>query len=94
MRLKSIILVLFYLSLVNTLFAQGIKIKGKVLDEKKEPLIGVSVVENGNAKNGTTTDLNGSFQLTVKNENAVLSFSFIGYFDLYCGLRNQYWFVC
>jgi TonB-linked SusC/RagA family outer membrane protein len=41
------------------------------------PLPGVSVVVTGTAI-GTITDVDGKFQLEVSNENATLSFSFIG----------------
>ncbi len=54
-----------------------INVSGKVLDEKGQPLIGVSVkVKNGTA--GVSTDVNGAFVITAP-ENAVLVFSYIGY---------------
>lgn len=43
----------------------------------QEPIIGASVVEKGST-NGTVTDLNGRFQLSVK-ANAKLVISYIGY---------------
>ncbi|PSR55222.1 SusC/RagA family protein [Adhaeribacter arboris] len=39
---------------------------------------GVTVVERGTS-NGTTTDANGSFKLTVKDNTSVLVFSMVGY---------------
>ena len=39
-------------------------ISGIVLDSKKDPLIGVSVVIKGTTK-GTITDFNGKFSLTI-----------------------------
>jgi iron complex outermembrane receptor protein len=54
-------------------------VKGKVLDEFGESIIGANVVEKGTT-NGTVTDLDGSYSLTVNNaQRAVLQFSFIGY---------------
>ena len=43
-----------------------------------EPVIGASVVEAGTPTNGTITDINGVFSLTVK-KNAMLDISYIGY---------------
>ena len=59
-------------------FAQT-TVKGKVIDETGETLIGVNVVEKGTT-NGSITDLDGNFSVTVNNgEKAILSFSYIGY---------------
>ena len=58
-------------------FAQSVK--GVVKDETGEPVIGVNIVEKGTT-NGTITDMDGKFNLTVKDLNkAVLQFSYIGY---------------
>ncbi len=60
--------------------AADIRVSGKVLDEKGQPLIGVSVkVKNGTA--GVSTDVNGTFVITAP-ENAVLVLSYIGYQNL------------
>ncbi|MDR0756419.1 MAG: carboxypeptidase-like regulatory domain-containing protein [Tannerella sp.] len=57
---------------------QGRRITGTVVDERGEPVIGANVVEKGAAANGTITDVEGKFALTVP-ENATLQVSFIGY---------------
>lgn len=54
-------------------------IRGRVTDEAGLPLPGASVMEKGTT-NGTTTDMDGNFSLTVPN-NAVLVVSFLGYED-------------
>lgn len=53
------------------------KIVGKVTDNNKEPIIGANVMVKGST-NGTITDLDGLFSLTVP-ENALLEISYIGY---------------
>ena len=59
-------------------FAQQGAIKGKILDENGEPIIGANVIEKGTT-NGTITDLDGNYTLTVKNlKKAVLHVSYIG----------------
>lgn len=60
-------------------FAQSGTVKGKVLDELGEPIIGTNVVEKGST-NGTITDVDGNYTLTLNDlSKAVLQFSFIGY---------------
>ena len=53
-------------------------VKGTVVDKNGEPLIGVSIVEKGTT-NGTVTDLDGNYTLTVQTANPVLLFSYVGY---------------
>lgn len=65
----------FLFALSTTTFAQNIK--GKITDEKGEPLIGVSVVVKGTA-NGSISNENGEYSVAA-DKNATLVFSFIGY---------------
>lgn len=54
--------------------AAGIEIKGTVTDSKGEPLPGVNIVELGVKKNnGTITDLNGKYTITVESQNLFFS---------------------
>lgn len=53
------------------------RITGKVVDETGEALPGATIIEKGTT-NGTTTDLDGSFQLEV-DPSSVLLVSFVGY---------------
>ena len=53
-------------------------VKGIVLDELNEPMIGVTIMEKG-TKNGSITDFNGRFQLKVASSAAKLIFTYIGY---------------
>ena len=57
--------------------AKDILVKGKVTDEKGEALPGVNVLVKS-SKVGTSTDINGDFQLNAP-ENGTLVFSFVGY---------------
>lgn len=59
-------------------YAQGLKVTGKVTDEKGEPLIGASVMEKGTG-NGTVTDEKGAYGLTVSYSNATLVVTYVGY---------------
>lgn len=53
-------------------------VRGRVVDAgTREPLIGVTVLEKG-TQNAAVTDVDGNFQLSVKN-GATVSFSYINY---------------
>ncbi|EOZ97814.1 TonB-dependent receptor [Indibacter alkaliphilus LW1] len=57
----------------------GRTVQGVVRDSNtSEGIPGVNVIEKGTS-NGTITDLDGSFSLTVSSENSTLEISFIGY---------------
>ena len=61
-----------------TMLAQSVAVTGTVIDaDNNEPLIGVSVLEVGTT-NGTVTDLDGNFTLTVGSA-ATLQLSYVGY---------------
>ncbi len=85
MSKKHIFLMLFIclgmlFGVQQTVFAQGAqkqKVTGTVTDESGEPLIGVTVVENG-ANVGAITDLDGKYSLEAP-ANATLTFSYVGY---------------
>ena len=63
---------------VATILPQNNMIKGRVTDEKGEPLIGASVTYKG-TNIGTVTDVNGEFSLLKKAENKQLTAQYIGY---------------
>ena len=77
------IFILACLSAVFSLFSfqspSGILVKGKVMDDKGNPLVGVSVIEKGKANQGTSTNATGEFTLTVSSNKSVLVFSYVGY---------------
>ncbi len=53
-------------------------VKGIVSDAAGIPLIGVSVTEKGSI-NGTITNLDGAYTLTLSTEKAVLQFTYVGF---------------
>ena len=72
------------ISLVFTFFitfcsyGQSMIVKGKVVDEKGIPLIGVTIIEQG-VNNGAATDFDGNYALDVKSSEASLVVSYIGF---------------
>lgn len=76
LRRVYLMLIISLLSVAG-LYAQSVRgISGTVTSEG-EPLIGASVVEKGTT-NGTLTDVDGKFTLSVK-ENATIEVSYIGF---------------
>lgn len=59
-------------------FAQGNVVKGVVLDANGEAVIGASVVQKGNQKNATITDIDGNFSLSLPSSKGTIVVSYIG----------------
>src|ERR1044072_4673398 len=57
---------------------QRAEIKGRVTDDKGQPLAGVSITIKGES-GGITTDNNGAFNLVTSKTNITLAVSFVGY---------------
>ena len=70
----SLLLLLYTLPTV----AQGIAVKGVVVDNNNVPVIGATVTVKGNEAIGTATDTYGHFSITVPNSQATLVVSYIG----------------
>jgi len=66
----------------------SISVEGKITDPSGNPLAGVSVVEKGTT-NGVLSGEDGSYKITVKDENAVLTFSIIGYATIDVSVKDN-----
>ena len=75
--MKQILLMVCALLLLGEVHAQERTVSGTVLDNDGETLPGVNVVIKGST-NGTITDLDGKYKLSVPADQPVLVFSFIG----------------
>jgi TonB-linked SusC/RagA family outer membrane protein len=80
------ITVVFLMAFVSSQ-AQQLTITGEVRDQGVA-LPGVSILEKGTT-NGTTSDSEGKFNMTVSSADAVLLFSFIGYKTQEIAVGNQ-----
>ncbi|MEM6378260.1 MAG: carboxypeptidase-like regulatory domain-containing protein [Bacteroidota bacterium] len=85
---KSIFLIPIFLGLGLVHLVAQITVTGKVLDLQEQPLIGVNIVIDGTT-NGTITDVDGSYSLTVPNSEAILAFSYTGYQTQKIAVGNQ-----
>lgn len=65
------------LSFYNAVFAQEVSIKGKVIDDTRSGIPGVTVIVK-NTQIGTITDVNGNYTLIVPGDSKILVFSFVG----------------
>ena len=70
------------LFLVMALATLGVtaQVSGTVLDENNEPVIGASVVQQSNPKNGVATDFDGHFTLNVP-AGTKIKVTYVGYED-------------
>ena len=73
---------------IHQIAQQSSTIKGVVKDQKGEPLIGVNVMEKGTT-NGSITDVDGKYSVSVKGGKTILVFSYIGYISQEIPVGNQ-----
>ena len=76
MKRIRLLMMLALVWMTATSFAQGIK--GTVIDENGEPVIGATVADMSNTKNATITDFDGNFVINVKSGQTI-TISYIGY---------------
>lgn len=77
--MKKLLLIPLLIFCVIQVFAQEKTVTGKVTDgENGEPLPGVNVIVDG-TQQGTVTDIDGQYSITVSSDQAVLVYSFVGY---------------
>ncbi len=86
---NRLLLVLGLSVLSSMAYAQDIRVTGTVTDvETKEGLPGVTVLERGTS-NGTITDAEGNYTLTLPTEYATLVYSFVGFTTQEISLAGQ-----
>lgn len=77
-RYAGLLLMLTFLTVGQILFAQTKKVTGVVKDTTGETVIGASIIEKGTS-NGTITNADGNFSLTVSSNATTLQISYVGY---------------
>lgn len=75
---KFYFLFLFTLCSLAVEAQQGIVVKGIVMDENKEGIIGASIIVKGNNSIGTISDIDGNFQLAIPSMNTTFVISYVG----------------
>ena len=85
----SVVLIMICLMLPFSGFSQSLEITGQVVDVEDGTLLpGANVIEKGTS-NGTITDFDGNYSLTVSNSNAVLVFSYVGFQTLEVNVNGR-----
>lgn len=77
--MKKIYLIILFLLVFFSSFAQKYRVSGYVYDVKtKESLIGATIY-NPNTKQGTITNAYGFYSFSSKDNNLTIEISFVGY---------------
>jgi len=78
-HLRKLFLIVFALLNAGIMLAQNQKVTGTIIDgETGQSIPGATVLESGTL-NGTTSDIDGKYVITVAGPSSILEFSFIGY---------------
>ena len=86
MRKYLTMVVLLFISVAT--YAQQHSVKGTVVDQNGYPVIGMTVLEQG-TQNGTTTDIDGNYQITVSSGSVSLEFTALGYQTVVEAVNNR-----
>jgi Ca-activated chloride channel family protein len=74
--ISSIAILIIYALLTSA--SEPMVITGKVTDDQGTPLAGVNVIVK-KTSNGSITDINGAYRISVRAEDKVLIFSYVGF---------------
>ena len=77
---NKIVGIVVLLAMSISVSAQNVTVKGNVKDANGVPVIGATVLQAGTTSNGTVTDIDGNYVISVP-ANANLTFTCIGYVD-------------
>ncbi len=86
--MKYSILILLLSLITSDLISQQVTITGVVKGAERETLPGVNIVEKGTA-NGTVTDLEGNFSLSLSSAEPVIILSYLGYLSQEIAIRDK-----
>ena len=80
MRKNLLLFFLFCFATLGTALGQNITVKGTVLDENSDPVMGATVRLKSDATKGAITDMDGRFTLQAKSGETIL-ITYVGYKD-------------
>ena len=86
LRYVALTMCALFLSIGN-IWAQDIKVTGKVTDKSGEPIVGVYVLLDG-SRIGTSTDIDGAYTLTVPSTGKLV-FTSMGYKDASADINGR-----
>jgi TonB-linked SusC/RagA family outer membrane protein len=73
---------------VKTSNEQQYQVSGAITDQANLPLPGANILEKGTT-NGIQSDLDGKYKITLKNQNAILVVTFLGFVTKEIAVNNQ-----
>ena len=76
--LTKLVAALLMLTSTAALYAQNVKVTGRVVDDSGIPLVAVTVMEVGSQSNGTVTDIDGNYSISLPAKGSIL-FSCLGF---------------
>lgn len=79
--LTKLVAALLMLTSTAALNAQNVKVTGRVVDDSGIPLVAVTVMEVGSQSNGTVTDIDGNYSISVPAKGSIL-FSCLGFAEI------------
>lgn len=79
---------MFLMLVCSAMAFADVTVTGTIVDGQNEPVIGASVLQKGTS-NGTVSDFDGNFTLTVPDAKAVLVFSYVGMKTQEVSLQGQ-----
>ena len=79
--LTKFVAALLMLTSTAALYAQNVKVTGRVVDDSGIPLVAVTVMEVGSQSNGTVTDIDGNYVISVPAKGTIL-FSCLGFAEI------------
>lgn len=68
--------------------SQDFNVNGTVTDTNGQPLIGANILEKGTS-NGTQSDFDGKFSISVSNEDTILVISYLGFLTQEININKQ-----
>ncbi|MFY0625232.1 MAG: TonB-dependent receptor [Reichenbachiella sp.] len=74
----NLVLLMVFVFAMSPALAQDVAVSGQVLSETGDAIPGATILEVGTS-NGTVSDIDGNYTISVSSGNAVLRVSFIGY---------------
>lgn len=86
--LSFLMFTLFFVAVSTGVYAQQKTVTGKIVDDEKQPLPGVTVVVKGTTQ-GSVTDFDGNYSITGVSPESVLTISFVGMLTQHVAVGSQ-----
>lgn len=78
LKLKGLVTLLLIMGYLHVSAQETFTVKGTVTDKNNEPIIGATIIVQGNTSKGTVTNIDGEFIITQVPRNATLLISYVG----------------